>query len=83
MGTVCDVVSLTDENRIFVREGLKRINNTEKLAIKALVEENSWNREVSAYTLGFIIGPCMNATGRLSTAKLAIDMLMEDDIEKS
>lgn len=82
MGTVCDVVSLTDENRVFVREGLKRINNTEKLAIKALVEENSWNREVSAYTLGFIIGPCMNATGRLSTAKLAIDMLMEDDIEK-
>ena len=82
MGTVCDVVSLTDENRIFVREGLERINNTEKLAIKALVEENSWNREVSAYTLGFIIGPCMNATGRLSTAKLAIDMLMEDDIEK-
>ena len=82
MGTVCDIVSLTDENRIFVREGLKRINNTEKLAIKALVEENSWNREVSAYTLGFIIGPCMNATGRLSTAKLAIDMLMEDDIEK-
>lgn len=82
MGTVCDVVSLTDENRIFVREGLKRINDTEKLAIKALVEENSWNREVSAYTLGFIIGPCMNATGRLSTAKLAIDMLMEDDIEK-
>ncbi len=82
MGTVCDVVSLTDENRIFVREGLKRINNTEKLAIKALIEENSWNREVSAYTLGFIIGPCMNATGRLSTAKLAIDMLMEDDIEK-
>lgn len=82
MGTVCDVVSLTDENRIFVREGLKRINNTEKLAIRALVEENSWNREVSAYTLGFIIGPCMNATGRLSTAKLAIDMLMEDDIEK-
>lgn len=82
MGTVCDIVSLTDENRIFVIEGLKRINNTEKLAIKALVEENSWNKEVSAYTLGFIIGPCMNATGRLSTAKLAIDMLMEDDIEK-
>lgn len=82
MGTVCDIVSLTDENRIFVIEGLERINNTEKLAIKALVEENSWNKEVSAYTLGFIIGPCMNATGRLSTAKLAIDMLMEDDVEK-
>lgn len=82
MGTVCDVVSLTDENRIFVREGLKRINNTEKLAIKALIEENSWNKEVNAYTLGFVIGPCMNATGRLSTAKLAIDMLMEEDIDK-
>ena len=82
MGTICDVVSLTDENRIFVKEGLKRINNTEKLAIKALLDANSWNKEVNAYTLGFIIGPCMNATGRLSTAKLAIDMLMEDDVDK-
>lgn len=82
MGTVCDIVSLTDENRIFVIEGLKRINNTDKLAIKALLNENSWNKEVTAYTLGFVIGPCMNASGRLSTAKLAVDLMLEEDPEK-
>ncbi len=82
MGTVCDIVSLTDENRIFVIEGLKRLNSTEKYAIKALLEEAGWKKEISEYTLGFIIGPLMNATGRLSTAKLAIELLMEEDIDK-
>lgn len=82
MGTVCDIVSLTDENRIFVIEGLKRINCTEKYAIKALLEEAGWDKEVTEYTLGFIIGPLMNATGRLATAKLAIDLLMQEDIDK-
>lgn len=82
MGTVCDIVSLTDENRIFVIEGLKRINCTEKYALKALLEEAGWDKEVTEYTLGFIIGPLMNATGRLATAKLAIDLLMQEDIDK-
>lgn len=82
MGTVCDIVSLTDENRIFVIEGLKRLNTTEKYAIKALLEEAGWKKEINEYTLGFIIGPLMNATGRLSTAKLAIELLMEEDIDK-
>ena len=82
MGTVCDIVSLTDENRIFVIEGLKRLNSTEKYAIKALLEEAGWKKEINEYTLGFIIGPLMNATGRLSTAKLAIELLMEEDIDK-
>ena len=82
MGMVRDIVSLTDDNRIFVIEGLKRINSTDKFAIKALLEKNKWDREVTAYTLGFIIGPCMNASGRLDSAKIAIDMLMEDDIDK-
>lgn len=82
MGTVCDIVSLTDENRIFVIEGLKRLNATEKYAIKALLEEAGWRKEINEYTLGFILGPLMNATGRLSTAKLAIELLMEEDIDK-
>lgn len=82
MGTVCDIVSLTDENRIFVIEGLKRLNSTEKYAIKALLDEAGWRKEINEYTLGFIIGPLMNATGRLSTAKLAIELLMEEDIDK-
>lgn len=82
MGTVCDIVSLTDENRIFVIEGLKRLNITEKYAIKVLLEEAGWNKQIDEYTLGFIIGPLMNATGRLSTAKLAIELLMEEDMDR-
>lgn len=83
MGTVCDIVSLIDENRIFVKEGLRRINNTSKLGIKALLDANSWNKEVDSYTLGFVIGPCMNATGRLSSAKFAVEMLLEDDKDRA
>ncbi|WP_243342990.1 single-stranded-DNA-specific exonuclease RecJ [Anaerococcus sp. AGMB09787] len=82
MGTVCDIVSLTDENRIFVIEGLKRLNHTDKLAIKILLEEAGWTKEITEYTLGFILGPLMNATGRLSTAKLAVELLTEEDIDK-
>lgn len=82
MGTVCDVVSLTDENRIFVIEGLKRLNETEKIGIKALLDESGWDKEVDEYTLGFILGPLMNSTGRLKSAKLAIDLLIEEDIDK-
>lgn len=82
MGTVCDIVSLTDENRIFVIEGIKRLNYTDKLAIKAVLEENSWTKEIDVYTLGFILGPTMNATGRLSSAKMAIELLMEEDIDR-
>lgn len=82
MGTVCDIVSLTDENRIFVIEGLKRLNQTEKIGLKALLDESSWDKEVDEYTLGFILGPLMNSTGRLKSAKMAIDLLVEEDIDK-
>lgn len=82
MGTVCDIVSLTDENRIFVIEGLKRLNQTEKIGLKALLDEAGWDKEVDEYTLGFILGPLMNSTGRLRSAKLAIDLLVEEDIDK-
>ena len=82
MGTICDIVSLTDENRIFVKEGLKRLNYTEKLGIKAVLEESSWTKDIDVYTLGFILGPTMNATGRLSSAKMAIELLMEEDIDR-
>ncbi|EEI87117.1 single-stranded-DNA-specific exonuclease RecJ [Anaerococcus lactolyticus ATCC 51172] len=82
MGTVCDIVSLTDENRIFVIEGLKRLNETEKIGLKALLDEAGWDKDVDEYTLGFILGPLMNSTGRLKSAKLAIDLLIEEDIDK-
>ncbi len=81
MGTVCDIVDLVDENRIFVVEGLKRINLTENYGIQRLVHENKWEKPVDAYALGFIIGPCINAGGRLSTAKLGVELFLEEDMD--
>lgn len=82
MGTVCDIVSLTDENRIFVIEGLKRLNQTEKLGLRVLLDKAGWDKEIDEYTLGFILGPLMNSTGRLKSAKMAIDLLIEEDIDE-
>ncbi len=67
--TVCDVMPLTDENRIIVRQGLKEFDRTDNEGLKALVEVTDLKgRELSAYHLGFILGPCLNASGRLDHA---------------
>lgn len=80
IATVGDVMDLTDENRIVVKEGLRRIQNTENEGLKALIRVNNLeNREITAYHIGFIIGPCMNASGRLSTAKRALKLLLSRD----
>lgn len=76
LATVCDVMELKGENRILVKEGLKRIQNSANIGLKALMEVNSVQPEkLSAYHLGFVIGPCLNATGRLDTAKRALELL--------
>lgn len=76
LATVCDVMELKDENRILVKEGLKRMRNTENPGLKALMEVNGIDvSRLSAYHLGFVIGPCLNATGRLDTAKRALELL--------
>lgn len=76
LATVCDVMELKDENRIVVKEGLRRLRNTENQGLKALMEVNGIEPErLSAYHLGFIIGPCLNATGRLDTAVRALELL--------
>lgn len=76
LATVCDVMELKDENRILVKEGLKRLKNTENQGLKALMEVNGIEPErLSSYHLGFIIGPCLNATGRLDTAERALELL--------
>lgn len=83
LATVCDVMPLKDENRIIVKEGLKRMNRTRIPGIKALIEENNLGKqEMKAYHLGFILGPCINASGRLSTAKKALELLLCRDMEK-
>ncbi|MDO5718474.1 MAG: single-stranded-DNA-specific exonuclease RecJ [Tissierellia bacterium] len=79
MGTVCDVVDLIGENRTIVKEGLKKINSTSNKGLLALISANSWNREIDVYALGFVIGPCINASGRLSTARLGIELFLEED----
>lgn len=76
LATVCDVMELKDENRILVKEGLKRLRNTSNQGLRALMEVNGIDPEkLSAYHLGFVIGPCLNATGRLDTAKRALELL--------
>lgn len=74
--TVCDVMELKDENRILVKEGLKRLRQTKNQGLSALMEVNGIDcRRLSAYHLGFVLGPCLNATGRLDTAKRALELL--------
>ncbi|MCM1568954.1 MAG: single-stranded-DNA-specific exonuclease RecJ [Roseburia sp.] len=74
--TVCDVMELRDENRIIVKEGLKRLRTIENQGLLALIEVNGLEKDkLSAYHLGFVLGPCLNATGRLDTAKRALELL--------
>lgn len=76
IATVCDVMELRDENRIIVKEGLRRLKTTANQGIKALIEVNGIEPgKLSAYHLGFVLGPCLNATGRLDTAQRALELL--------
>lgn len=80
IATVGDIVDLLDENRIIVKEGLKLIANTENYGLNALMAVTGVSREsINAYHIGFVLGPCLNASGRLDSAKRALRMLVTDD----
>lgn len=80
LATVCDVMELKDENRIIVKKGLSLMAKIDNLGLKALLAVNGIeDRELSPYHAGFIIGPCMNATGRLDTAKRALALFEAKD----
>ena len=80
VATVGAVMKLQDENRIVGKEGLKRIAHTKNLGLQALIRANQLEpAKISAYHIGFIIGPCLNAGGRLQTAKLALGLLLAED----
>ena len=84
IATVCDVVDLVDENRIFVRKGLELINSTTNLGLQELIREcELTEKTLSVYHLGFIIGPCINASGRLDSAKRGLKLLLSDDEEEA
>lgn len=84
IATITDIVPLKDENRIFAREGLKRLAVTENPGLKALMEERSVNTgELSSYHISFVIGPAINSAGRLKSADIAFELFNEKDPEKA
>lgn len=84
IATVTDVMELVGENRIFVREGLKRIRFTENPGLRALLAcTGTEEKEIGYYHAGFVIGPCLNAGGRLATAKQALRLFETEDEEEA
>ena len=84
IATVGDIMELQDENRIIVKEGLKRIRCTKNRGLKALIDVNGLEKEnIGAYHIGFVLGPCINAGGRLDTAKRALELFASEDKEST
>ena len=82
--TVGDVMDLVGENRILVREGLKRIQNTQNIGMRALIFQNNLEMQrINAYHFGFVLGPCINASGRLDTARISLQLFLEEDVQKA
>lgn len=77
IATVCDVVPLLDENRVLVKNGLEFLEQCENIGMRALIEALDFKRKINSGDLGFRIGPCINAAGRLEDAKLGLELLME------
>ncbi len=82
--TIGDVMELKDENRILVKQGLQLIKNSRNLGMRCLIEVSGVQPEnIKPYTIGFVLGPCLNATGRLDTADNALDLFKEQDKAKA
>lgn len=82
IATVGDVMDLQGENRIIVKEGLKKLSSTSFEGLKALIRVNNLEgAEITAYHVGFVIGPCINASGRLDTAARSLELLLADNME--
>lgn len=80
LGTVCDIMPLTDENRIFVKRGLRRLTNSTNLGINALKKALGLDgKPIEVHHLSFRIGPSLNSTGRLESAKEGVELLLTDD----
>lgn len=84
IATICDIVDLLSENRIIAKNALNIINSTKNKGLKALIHIcDLVDKKINEYHIGFIIGPCINATGRLENAKLSVELFIEEDIEKA
>lgn len=82
--TVGDIMSLTGENRILVKEGLRRIRHTKNIGLRALIAQCKLEPAViEAYHFGYVLGPCINASGRLDTAKRALELLLSESMDEA
>ncbi len=80
VATVCDIVDMLDENRIIAKNGLRTINTIKNPGMRALIELTGIGvKDISEYHAGFIIGPCINATGRLESAETAVRLFTEEN----
>ena len=79
IGTIADMVSITDENRIFVKQGLELINEDPRIGLKMLLELSNIDTKVDEQTIGFYIGPKLNSIGRMDSAKLGLTFLMAEE----
>ncbi|MGV3244124.1 single-stranded-DNA-specific exonuclease RecJ [Staphylococcus sp. 11261D007BR] len=83
IGTIADLVSLTNENRTIVKKGLAYLNEDIPVSIEALLQQAQYEGELTEETIGFVIGPRLNAVGRLEDAQLAAELLMAEDKEEA
>ena len=84
VATVCDIVDLLDENRTIVKLGLQEIQHTTNVGLRVLLEETGLaDKQVTEYHLGFVVGPCINATGRLESGRIAVELFRETDADKA
>ena len=84
IATIGDVMPLVDENRVLVKHGLKSLLNTKNLGLRALIKATGMEgKKVSAYSIGFVIGPCLNAGGRLENALVALNMFMSESSDEA
>lgn len=81
LGTVADISPLVDENRIIVTEGLKRFKDTKNIGLKALIDVSTNGKAITTSTIGYIIAPRINASGRLGCASRSVEMFLTDDEE--
>ena len=84
IATIGDVMPLVDENRVLVKHGLKSLMNTNNLGLRALIKATGMEgKKISAYSIGFVIGPCLNAGGRLENALVALNMFMSKNSDEA
>jgi len=82
IASICDIVDLTGENRALVKEGLRALNNNKRLntGLAKLISLKGYpDKEIDTFTVGFILGPCINATGRLESAEMSVKLFLTND----